>query len=225
MEVLLGAGAGVDLPTWQGVTPLQLASSRGNLALARLLLDWGASTGGSSLPITATSYPALNLAPIRTYPDLVEEEELEEVKEQEEKLVPRKNEVKMKKQKDKKVTTKKEDEEIEERGSWKKRGKLRTVKVVSKSKETKVTNETGINEKDKMLKLKDDQELSHDSMVLRASCEVCGERGGTLRKVEGLVVCLPCTKQQQTSYSSTASSTAFSTVTKATRRARKAAQK
>ena len=62
-----------------------------------------------------------------------------------------------------------------------------------------------------------------DRMVMRAGCEVCGERGATLREVEGLLVCLPCTKQQQTSYStvsSTPSSSGDST-TKPTRRAKK----
>ena len=134
VEVLLGAGAGVDLPTWEGVTPLQLASRRGDIALARLLPDWGASTGTSSLPITATSYPALNLAPTRTYSELVEEEELEEVKEQEEKLAAKKKEDKMKKEKDKKVTKKKEGEEIKGKVSRKKEEKVITVKVVSKKK-------------------------------------------------------------------------------------------
>ena len=74
VEVLLGAGAEVNLPTWEGVTPLQLASRRGDLALVKLLLDWGASTGTSSLPITS-----LNLTPTMTYSELEEEEKKEKL--------------------------------------------------------------------------------------------------------------------------------------------------
>ena len=85
-----------------------------------------------------------------------------------------------------------------------------------------MTKETGVNEKDKMSRLEEDQELGLDKMVLRTSCEVCGERGATLREVEGLVVCLPCTQQQQTSYS-TASSTGDAT-TRPTRRVKKSSQ-
>ena len=39
---------GVDLPNLDGVTALQVASRKGCLALARLLLDWGASPQGVS---------------------------------------------------------------------------------------------------------------------------------------------------------------------------------
>ena len=232
VEALRGAGAGVDVPTWEGVTPLQLASRRGDLALVRLLLDWGASTGTSSLPTTGTSYPALDLAPTCPLPEL-EEEEFEEVEEQEEELVVKKKEDKMKKQKDKKVTDKKEYEGVKEKESTKKEGKVITVKVVSKNKEKKTSNE-----EDNMSKPEDDQSLweraSAGRMVRRACCSVCGERGAALGEVEGLLVCLPCTNQQRDSYStasstiSSASSTLTpggdSTISRATRRTRKAAQ-
>ena len=228
VEALLGAGAGVDVPTWEGVTPLQLASRRGDLALVRLLLDWGASTGTSSLPTTGTSYPALDLAPTRPLPEL-EEEEFEEMEEQEEELVVKKKEDKMKKQRDKKLTEKKEYEGVKEKESTKKEGKMITVKVVSKKKEKKTTNE-----KDNMSKLEDDQGATAGRMVMRANCSVCGERGAALGEVEGLFVCLPCTNQQQASYStasstiSSASSTLTpggdSTISRATRRTRKATQ-
>ena len=241
VEALLGAGAGLDVPTWEGVTPLQLASRRGDLALARLLLHWGASTGTSSLPTIGTSYPALDLAPTRPLPEL-EEEEVEEVEEQEEELVVKKKEDKMKKQKDKKVTDKKEYEGVKEKESTKKEGKMITVKVVSKNKEKKTSNEEGNMSKpedDNMSKPEDDQSLweraSVGRMVRRACCSVCGEREAALGEVEGLFVCLPCTNQQQASYStasSTLSSSASSTLAPgsdsatsgATRRTRKAAQ-
>ena len=49
IRLLLEAGVGVDLPNQDGVTALQVASRKGCLALARLLLDWGASPQGVSL--------------------------------------------------------------------------------------------------------------------------------------------------------------------------------
>ena len=218
--MLLGAGAEVNLPTWEGVTPLQLASRRGDLALARLLLHWGASTGTSSLPITS-----LNLTPTMTYSELEEEEKKE-------KLVAKQKEEEMKSLQEKEVSNKKGDKVVKEK-------ELKSEVNVNKEKE--VTKKRGgrVNKgreatrrKEEMMaeeKLEEEKEEQErdtgvlDRMVMRAGCEVCGERGATLREVEGLLVCLPCTKQQQTSYStvsSTPSSSSDST-TKPNRRAKK----